>query len=72
LFFDTFQEAKRGADSIRQSLNGCDQLNLVIREHGNMDDPDLLALGKIKIFAGTAWALIHDRRVQDGWYNEPQ
>ena len=44
----------------------------MIRAEGNMEDPELLAIGNVKVFAGTAWALIHDRRVADGWYNEPQ
>jgi hypothetical protein len=47
----------------------CDQLNIVIKAEGSMDDPELLNYGKI--YAGEAWHLIHKRRETDGWYNEP-
>jgi hypothetical protein len=49
-----------------------EQLNVVIRAEANMDDPVLLMIPKVKVFAGTAWALIHDRRIADGWYDVPR
>ena len=70
--YDTFAAAKADKESIAAKAKGVDQFNIVIRAEGNMDDPELLALGPVKIFAGTAWALIHDRRIQDGWYDAPR
>mgnify|MGYP001272504585 CR=1 FL=1 len=71
VFFESFKEAKLAKEKIVESCSGCDQLNLVIREEGNMDDPELLSLNpKIKVFAGDAWALIHLRRKDEHWYDE--
>lgn len=73
LFYKTFLEALNSQESITQECSKCDQLNLVIREEGNMDNPVLLGANpKIKIFAGEAWHTIHDRRLNDGWYAEAQ
>jgi hypothetical protein len=69
LVYDTFAEAKSDVERLRSTAAGCDQLNIVVRQEGNMDDPELMAFGKV--FAGAAWALIHDRRIADGWYNAP-
>lgn len=34
-----------------------------------MDDTDLLGIHtKVKVYAGEAWTLIHERRKEDGWY----
>jgi hypothetical protein len=27
---------------------------------------------KVKVFAGNAWTIIHERRKADGWYDEPR
>lgn len=70
VFFQTLEEAKSQADKILDKAKEVDQLNIVIRSEANMDDPELCQYGKV--FAGEAWALIHDRRVADGWYNEPR
>ncbi len=71
LAFDTFAQAKQAKDELLQACQGCDQLNVLVREEGNMDDPELLQVhSKIKVFAGAAWTLIHERRLADGWYNE--
>ena len=70
VFFKTLEEAKGELDSLLDRAKEVDQLNIVIRAEANMDDPDLLQYGKV--FAGEAWALIHDRRVADGWYDEPR
>jgi len=70
--FDTHQAAKAERDALVEKASAVDQLNIVIRAEGSMDDPELTSIGNVKVFAGTAWALIHDRRVADGWYNEPR
>lgn len=68
VFFDTLAAAKNDLPRLQEMARGYDQLNIVIRAEASMDDPELAAIGKV--FAGAAWALIHDRRVADGWYNE--
>ena len=68
VFFDTLAAAKNDLPRLQEMARGFDQLNIVIRAEASMDDPELAAIGKV--FAGAAWALIHDRRVTDGWYNE--
>jgi len=68
--YDTHQAAKADRLALLEQAKTVDQLNIVIRAEGPMDDPELLSIGNVKVFAGTAWALIHDRRVADGWYNE--
>lgn len=72
LFYDTFAAAHQDVETIKAATANCDQLNLVIRAEGNMDDPVLTQIEKLKIFAGTAWTTIHERRVEDGWYTEPR
>ena len=73
LFFDSFPAAKSGTDQMKSLCQECDQLNVVIKAEGNMDDQDLLGVDpKVKIYAGEAWTLIHERRRDDGWYNAPQ
>lgn len=68
VFFETLAAAKNDLIRLQEMARGYDQLNIVIRAEASMDDADLAAIGKV--FAGAAWALIHDRRVADGWYNE--
>ncbi len=70
--YESFAAAKADKEAITARAKEVDQFNLVIRAEGNMDDPELLALGPIKIFAGSAWTLIHERRIQDGWYDSPR
>lgn len=70
--FDTFQQAKAERAELEEKAKTFDQLNIVIRAEGNMDDPELVSIGNVKVFAGAAWALIHERRKQDGWYDEPR
>ncbi|MBP6218297.1 MAG: hypothetical protein KA436_06905 [Oligoflexales bacterium] len=70
LQFDTFQQAKQAIPELIANCENCDQLNVVIREEGNMDDPELLGSHpKVKVYAGAAWTLIHERRQTDGWYS---
>jgi len=68
--YETHQAAKADRLALLEQAKTVDQLNIVIRAEGSMDDPELTSIGNVKVFAGTAWALIHDRRVADGWYNE--
>lgn len=69
VFFDTFAEARSAKERIRELSLDCDQVNVVVREEGNMEDADLLGVSKrIKIFAGKAWTSIHERRLTEGWY----
>ncbi len=69
VFYDTHQQAKEDSTNLLEKAREVDQLNIVIRAEGTMDDPELLQYGKL--YAGEAWATIHQRRVDDGWYNEP-
>lgn len=69
VFFDNHAQAREDAARLQQMKTEVDQLNIVIKAEGNMDDPELLNFGKI--FAGEAWHLIHKRRVDEGWYNSP-
>lgn len=69
VFFDTFADAKAGAQRIQELAVSSEQVNVVIREEGNMDDRDLLAVDtRVKVYAGKAWTSIHERRLADGWY----
>jgi len=69
VFFDTFAEARAAKEHIHELSVDCDQVNVVVREEGNMDDAELLGTNKrIKIFAGKAWTSIHERRLTEGWY----
>ena len=72
VFFDTLAAAKNDLPRLQDLARGYDQLNIVIRAdaapEATMNDPELAAIGKV--FAGAAWALIHDRRVAEGWYDE--
>ena len=68
VFFETLAAAKNDLARLQDVARGYDQLNIVIRSESPMDDVELSSIGKL--FAGAAWALIHDRRVAEGWYNE--
>jgi hypothetical protein len=73
IFFDSFLDAKKQREAIQAASVKCDQLNVVIKAEGDMDDPDLLSIDqKVKVFAGAAWTLIHERRMNDGWYTDTQ
>lgn len=70
IFFDTFSEAKASLEKIASLFPECEQVNVVIREEGNMDDKDILGLSpKVKLYAGKAWTTIHERRKEDGFYS---
>ena len=73
MFFDSFPAAKSQSDQILSACSQCAQLNVVIKAEGNMDDQELLGISdNIKVFAGAAWTLIHERRQDEGWYDIPQ
>jgi len=69
-FFDTFAAAKADAENLKAQAANVDQLNIVVLEEGNMDDPVLSPIGKV--FAGAAWTLIHQRRMVENWYEKMQ
>lgn len=68
--FETFAAARADLENLRKRAQEVDQINIVIKQEGSMDEADLTAVGKV--FAGAAWALIHERRIEDGWYKEPR
>lgn len=68
VFYETFMQAKADQESLRARASTCDQLNIVIRQEGDMEDAELSQFGKV--FAGAAWTLIHERRQQEGWYEQ--
>jgi hypothetical protein len=67
-FYDTLIQAKNDLDALRQLASECDQLNIVVKAEAPMDDAELSSVGKL--FCGAAWALIHERRKADGWYDQ--
>lgn len=72
LFFDTFIAARSDSEAIKEQCQSCDQLNVVIKAEGNMDDVELLSIDqKVKVYAGAAWTTIHERRKEEGWYDSP-
>ncbi|MEZ4743706.1 MAG: hypothetical protein R3B45_14895 [Bdellovibrionota bacterium] len=72
LFFDTFREAEADLEVIKEKCLKYDQVNVVVRAEGDMNNPKILAVdSKVKLYAGEAWALIHDRRVEENWYDTP-
>lgn len=62
--------ARNQQEEIAAKSKSVDQLNIIIKEDGDMDDPELTKFGKV--FAGDAWTLVHTRRVEDGWYDQLQ
>ena len=71
LIYDSFIQAKADRVKIAAYAHKVDQLNLVLREEGNMDDPELLAIHpRIKVYAGVAWTNIHERRVKENFYKD--
>lgn len=68
IFYDTLQAAKNDIATLKELSSQYDQLNIVIRAEVTVETPELLPYGKV--FTGAAWALIHERRKQDGWYDE--
>ena len=70
MFFDTFMAARNQVAEIAEKAKSVDQVNIIIKEEGNMDDPELIQHGKV--FAGEAWTLVHTRRVEEGWYEQLQ
>jgi hypothetical protein len=72
-FFETAISAISAREEIAALCAKADQVNVVIRAEGNSQDAALGAIdAKIKVFAGTAWWQIHERRKADGWYDKSQ
>jgi len=69
VIYETLQDAKNDLSNIEKKSHEADQLNIVIRAEGISEDPDITKFGKL--FSGKAWALIHENRIQEGWYNVP-
>ena len=69
VFYENHGLAREDIAKLQELSADCDQLNIIIKAEGSMDDPELTAYGRV--YAGEAWSLIHRRRVDDGWYNEP-
>jgi hypothetical protein len=69
VFFDTLAQAKSDLENLKNVAADCDQLNIVVRAEAAMDDAELTSVGKL--FCGAAWALIHERRRDAGWYEQP-
>ncbi len=70
VFYDNHVQAREDIANLQVKSKEVDQLNIVIRAEGTMEDPELLKFGKV--FAGEAWHLIHQRRmIDDKWYNDP-
>jgi len=72
IFFETLAAAKAELSALEAKSDGFDQLNVVVRAEANMNDPDFNTHPKLKLFAGAAWTLIHERRNEDGWYDAPR
>jgi hypothetical protein len=69
IFYETLQAARSDVAQLESFAKQYDQLNIVIRAEVTADTTDLTQFGKV--FTGAAWALIHERRKQDGWYDAP-
>ena len=69
IIYESFAAAKSDLATLAEKTKQYDQFNIVIRQEGNMDDPDLTPYGRI--FAGAAWTLINERRIAEGWYDTP-
>lgn len=69
IFYETLQAARNDVAQLESLSKQYDQLNIVIRAEVTSDTSDLMQFGKV--FTGAAWALIHERRKQDGWYDSP-
>ena len=73
IFFETCQKVEQQKESLQQLCETCDQLNVVVEEESDMDNPSILGIHpKIKLYAGAAWFLVHQRRQDDGWYDQPE
>ena len=69
IFFASFAEAKQNAASIREECKKVGQYIVVIREEGLCEDSEILTYGKnIKLFAGRAWSIIFERRIEEEFY----
>lgn len=68
IFYETHVLAKEDLENLSKLGPQFDQLNIVVKSEGSMDDPDLVLHGRV--YAGEAWHLIHKRRFDDKWYDD--
>ncbi len=68
--YDNVTSAKADLNSLQSKMKQCDRLNLVFRTEGEVDKGPFIDLGDVRIYSGSAWATVHERRVEDGWYEE--
>ncbi len=66
VFFATIAEAMSKVSDIKSTSQSYEQLNIVIKQEGNREIPELEEVGKV--FLGEAWHTIHTRRKDDGFY----
>ncbi len=70
-FLETFAQAKNSEEKILSLSQEYDQVSLVIKEEGDMDNPELLEISpQVKVYAGVAWTKIHEMRREEGFYKE--
>ncbi len=71
--FDSIPQALAGREGILRLCESNAQVNVVIRAEGIAQEALILAIhSKIRVFCGSAWYLIHERRKADGWYESEQ
>ncbi len=66
-FYDSLNDARNDLENLTQKSHEVDQLNIIIRAEGAFEDAELSKIGKL--FSGKAWVAIHEKRVEEGWYN---
>ncbi len=68
IFYDTLEDAQK--DILQLKKISCNKVpvNIVIKSETIKLEPnsEIEKLGKI--YSGSAWALIHERRMKEGWY----
>ena len=72
LVFETLDEAHAKLAEIKDKASNVDQLNVLIKAESDMGDPTLNEIEKVKVYAGSAWNIIHERRQEEGWYDAKQ
>lgn len=68
VFYENTRAALSDLEAIKQKRGEVDQLNIVLKDESQDEDPTLADIGTI--YAGSAWALVHERRVAEGWYEK--
>ena len=68
VFYDTAVHALADLDNLEKISKEVQQLNIIIKAEGERTIPELVKLGKV--FRGEAWTTIHERRVEDQYYQD--